>query len=183
MLTKDVKLNMDLRDTGSPLIDSLQRGQKSAFHMEIIEIICCSLNMVSFILAENRWDEVRLDSYILPQLSSKQCQLLKDVGFFGNYVLDKQTICYRTQVVLRLFRVPPRSWRRFVAGFDDEEVGQSVSNQLLFRVLQSYKIDVMFALEQVLVTESRHNYQRNIRSRRWKQIRALLQAAIDRIQR
>lgn len=88
----------------------------------------------------NRWDEVGLDDVLLPRLSPAWQQRLGDVGFLGGYVLDAETVCYRTQVATRAALCSadgagngngadtddnnPRvdAWRRFVEnGEDDDE--------------------------------------------------------------
>ncbi|KAH7342382.1 hypothetical protein BKA65DRAFT_503985, partial [Rhexocercosporidium sp. MPI-PUGE-AT-0058] len=79
-----------------------------------------------FILAgdTNQWDEVELDCYVLGLLSADKKEVLEEEGFLGNYVLDRETVCYRTQVALRLACLPVGQWRRFVAGSDDGEKDQ-----------------------------------------------------------
>jgi hypothetical protein len=59
-----------------------------------------------FISPKNKWDEVRLDYYILLDMTRKQREQLKDSDHFGKYTLDREAVCYRTQVALRLLFVP-----------------------------------------------------------------------------
>ncbi|PSR83846.1 hypothetical protein BD289DRAFT_506428 [Coniella lustricola] len=96
---------------------------------------------------QNQWDELRLDDALLPSLSPSQQEDLEDVGFLGNYTLDRQTVCHRTQVALRLLltSVPAHrggitmnSWRRFVSGLDDGEKSQRAAEGLLVQVLKEY---------------------------------------------
>ena len=64
-----------------------------------------------FILSSNRWDEVRLDDMLLPQLSASEKGELDAACFLKNYTLDCQTVCYRTLVLLR--------WKCGCAGLGD----------------------------------------------------------------
>ncbi|KAF4630581.1 hypothetical protein G7Y89_g7550 [Cudoniella acicularis] len=76
----------------------------------------------------NDWDEISLDAYIIPLFSPTQKKHLEDHGFLGKYVLDKETVCYRAQVALRILCVGLRKWERFVEGYgvaSDGEFGES----------------------------------------------------------
>ena len=136
-----------------------------------------------FILEENKWDEICLDEVILPLFSEVQKQTLKDAGFLGNFVLDRVTVCYRTQVALRLLYMLPNRWLRLVArGLGDEDKHQVAVDQVLLQVLNSYLGTVHEKLNQVTVLDCGLPSQRNTLSRRWKQIRLLLITAIKRIE-
>lgn len=135
-----------------------------------------------FILSENKWDELQLDHIILSELSTKQRDQLQGVGFLGKYVLDQYTVCHRTQVAVRLFCLPPRKWYRFVNGEDDGEDDQAKADQVLLKLLTKYEDQAKEISEQVSSRKVGHIYQRQMLDRRWKQIRALLRAAINRIQ-
>lgn len=92
------------------------------------------LTEYGFILPSNVWDEISLDPFILPLLYAKQKETLKEAGFLGKYVLDSKTVCYRTQVALRLLCVPERRWTGFLKGFDDEEKDQAAADVILGKV-------------------------------------------------
>ncbi|KAL3420204.1 SET domain-containing protein [Phlyctema vagabunda] len=133
-----------------------------------------------FILEENKWDQVKLDSYILPRLSSLQKKELEDAGFLGNYILDKGEICYRTEVAIRALCLPPNRWERFVNGSDDG-IGEHVKiQQELLHILEAYKRDVLATIRQLASIKVGLECQRDVLHRRWKQILTLLQNAIDR---
>jgi hypothetical protein len=135
-----------------------------------------------FVLLENRWDEVQLDQVILPKLSTSQRECLEEAGFLGNYMLDSQTICHRSQVALRIICVSRRAWLRFVNGEDDGDRDQQTVNTLLLRLLSEYRITASQSAKQVMSSRSGFLSQRQMLSRRWRQIEDLLRDAITRIQ-
>lgn len=135
-----------------------------------------------FILSRNKWDEVLLDQIVLAELSARQQDQLEEVGFLGKYVLDQHTVCHRTQVALRLLCMPLKSWYRFVNGEDDGEDDQADANQVLLKILTKYENQAKEVSEQVMSLKVGLVGQRQIVDRRWKQILAILRAAINRIQ-
>lgn len=134
-------------------------------------------------LDTNIWDEVGLDEYILPLLFEKQKDALKERGFLGQYVLDSSTVCHRTQVALRILVVNARKWERFVDGMEDGEKEQADVDKVLLKVVMNFKRDVKSKLRAVegLGGHVGTPEQRQTVERRWKQIEALLQAAVNRI--
>jgi len=141
-----------------------------------------------FILSDegggNQWDEVTLDSYILPLLSAKQKERLEERGFLGKYVLDRNEVCYRTQVALQILVLPARKWERFVDGMEDGEKDQGAVDKLLLKALKRFERDVKANIEAVdgLGKDMGTASQKATLRRRWVQIEALLQTAADRIQ-
>ncbi|KAK2629696.1 hypothetical protein QTJ16_000516 [Diplocarpon rosae] len=129
----------------------------------------------------NQWDEVELDVYVLDILSNGKREALEEEGFLGNYVLDRETVCYRTQVALRLVCLPLGKWRRYVIGADDGEEDQAKVDGVLLKLLRKYQADVVQKIKLVSSLKEGTADQKDTLSRRWKQIDALLQSAIDRI--
>ncbi|CZT40887.1 uncharacterized protein RSE6_00558 [Rhynchosporium secalis] len=136
-----------------------------------------------FILAgdTNRWDEVVLDSHVLDLLSADKKAILQEEGFLGNYVLDRETVCHRTQVALRLSFLSVGRWRRFVAGMDDGEKDQVTVDEVLRKLLEKYQADATENIRLASCLEEGTADQRQTLSIRWLQINVLLQVAIDRI--
>ncbi len=145
------------------------------------------LTEYGFILSEerggNQWDEVPLDAFILPLFSTKQKERLEERIFLGKYILDRKEVCYRTQVALRILVLPIRKWERFVDGLEDMEDEQGAVNIILGKVLKSLKREAKGKLEEVegLEEDVGMECQRDMLRRRWMQIEALIQAALDRI--
>jgi hypothetical protein len=135
-----------------------------------------------FILADNKWDEIPFDDHILPLLSASQRETLKDTGFLSKYVLDRETICHRTQVALRLLCLTPRKWQRFVNGIDDAEKDQAAVDKILLQALNNYREHIAEMRRKLDEINAGFESQREALSRRWKQIDLLLTSAIDRIQ-
>jgi len=134
-----------------------------------------------FIFPENASDQVSLDQFILPLFSEKQKQDLETVGFLGKYVLDRDGVCYRTQVALRILCLSPRKWQRVVDGLDDGEGSQARMDQWLIKVLYHFNSHVSKMLVKVSKVNSEFPGHETL-SKRWGQIRLLLQATISRIQ-
>ncbi|KAK3363597.1 hypothetical protein B0T25DRAFT_587507 [Lasiosphaeria hispida] len=133
-----------------------------------------------FVLEENGWDEVGLDEAVLAELDGKQRERLEERGFLGGYVLDADTVCYRTQVALRLLCVPLREWRRFVDGGvgEGEEAAQAKVDRLLVKILRRYLVKIDGTLETLSTLEVGEVGQREMLSMRWQQIRGLVDKTI-----
>lgn len=107
-----------------------------------------------FVLPSNSWDEARLDDALVPALSRSQKEDLEDVGFLGDYVLDKDTVCHRTEVAARILltgrggernntrhgggSLSMEDWRRFVNGLDDGERSQRRVDTIIVALLKDY---------------------------------------------
>jgi hypothetical protein len=132
----------------------------------------------------NQWDEVPLDTYILPLFSAKQKERLEERGFLGKYVLDRKEVCYRTQVALRILVLPVRKWERFVDGLEDGEKEQGAVDKVSRKVLREFEQEAKEKIEAIggLGEEVGMEYQRDMLRRRWVQIEGLIQAAVDRLQ-
>lgn len=151
-----------------------------------------------FILAQNHWDEVRLDEdVILPALTRRQKEELEDVGFLGNYVLDNDTLCHRTQVALRQMAVTGRyggltmdEWRKFVSGLDDGEKSQAKVDVQAVGLLEKYDATIKtkekelkrLRFQEKDGNETMNESRRETLLRRWGQIRTLVKATIERLE-
>lgn len=137
-----------------------------------------------FVLERNRWDEVGLDEILLPELTKRQKELLEEKGFLGNYVLDADTVCYRTQVAVRLLTVSRiRDWERFVdKGEEGSEQVQRKADGILIEILRTYLLNIESFVKGELgeVTDGEEG-QREMLMNRWSQIEGLLQATIRRL--
>ncbi|KAK0729726.1 hypothetical protein B0H67DRAFT_477610 [Lasiosphaeris hirsuta] len=133
-----------------------------------------------FVMEENRWDEVGLDEVVLAELDAKQRERLEERGFLGGYVLDADTVCYRTQVALRLLCVPLREWRRSVDGgvCEGEEAAQAKVDRLLLKLLRKYLGKIDKTLETLGTLDIGEAGQREMLSMRWQQIRGLVDKTI-----
>ncbi|KAL8350996.1 hypothetical protein RB601_000849 [Gaeumannomyces tritici] len=172
--------------------------------------ICYGNHSNDFLLAEygfvldgdgdgggNRFDEVCLDDVLLPRLSARQRDLLEARDFLGNYALDRQTACYRTEVALRLLTCcPPSSsssssstaaWEAFVDGGEGGEGRQKeAADRLLRDLLAEHRRGVvrgrLAALEGARMAAVGTAAQRGLLATRWRQIDGLLGAAIQRLE-
>lgn len=138
------------------------------------------LTEYGFILEENIWDEVCIDDAILPVLSARQKELLEEVGFLGNYMLDKNGVCYRMQVALRLVCLPLSEWRRFLDGEGgDEEAQQEVVDRELKSILKQYRGSVTKIIGKIEDSEIGQASQRDTLVLRWRQIGGLIDNTVE----
>ena len=146
-----------------------------------------------FILDKNKHDSIPLDHLLLPLLDSDQVAALKEDGFHGNYTLfghGKETVCYRTQAVLRLLVLDSRRYAAFVGGDDDGAGEQGRLNKFLADVLTKYSREIIGILEEVRQVELKVSSgsggeddvttgQRDMLAKRWKQIRDIVNKAVE----
>ena len=136
-----------------------------------------------FLLEQNQYDELSLDEVILPLFSKDQRQALKKAGFLGGFVLDKESVCYRTQAALRLMSMPIKAWQRSLAkGFDYEDEYREPVDRYLLKAFSDYLNLVDERLRQVSLIESNYSQQKDTLRKRWEQMRAILNAAICRME-
>ncbi|GJD03903.1 SET domain-containing protein [Colletotrichum higginsianum] len=136
-----------------------------------------------FVMApgENDWDEACLDDVLLPRLSDAHRRRLEERGFLGKYMLDAETVCYRTQVALRTLVLPPRRWAQFVDGFADGEAEQPEVDELLREVLAAYDVEIGTRIETAGALDEGEEFQRQMVVARWKQIQGLVRATIRKL--
>ena len=141
-----------------------------------------------FVLERNRWDEVELDEVLLPELTERQKGLLEEKGFLGNYVLDAETVCFRTEVAVRLLSMPlVRDWERFVdegeeGGEDGSEEVQRRADRILVGILRTFLDKVWAVKAELIEVTPGEEGQREMLMNRWRQIEGLLEATIRRLE-
>jgi len=136
-------------------------------------------------VSENRWDEVSIDHIILPDLNDMRKDSLETAGFLGNYTLDKETICYRTQVAIRALILPPQKWQNFANGIDSGEKDQVNVNGRLAIMLDGFRHEAWATIQRLRalgVVEGGEGAQRDVLERRWRQIIEMVDCAIARLQ-
>ncbi|OAQ94281.1 SET domain-containing protein [Purpureocillium lilacinum] len=130
----------------------------------------------------NPWDETGLDACVCPLFAPAQRRRLEDAGFWGGYVLDAQTACYRTQTALRMLCVTPGQWRAVLDGVRDEDVDAPAVDRELLRVLRKYEKDIRGKVAEIERSTAGSDDARHVLRARWIQIKELVVAAISRIQ-
>ncbi|KXX80905.1 Ribosomal lysine N-methyltransferase set11 [Madurella mycetomatis] len=137
-----------------------------------------------FVLTRNRWDEACIDDAVMPEFDDAQREALEEQGFWGKYVLDERTVCYRTQVAVRLLCVGDvEVWKGFVAeGEDGGEEMQREVDRLLVRVLKRYLGKLEGTVEELGRVEAGEPCQREVLDLRWKQIMRLIRRTIERLE-
>lgn len=169
-------------------------GYKISAHRDIEkgEEICISYGSHSndfllveygFTLAENRWDEICLDDILLPLFSEDQKQKLEEESFLGKFVLDREAVCYRTQVSLRLLCMPANRWQVLVTnGVEEKDEYQVTVDGILRNALKLHLKSVDRQIQQIEMLDFGLDSQRRTLSVRWKQLRLLLVTSIERIE-
>ncbi|GAW21347.1 hypothetical protein ANO14919_108660 [Xylariales sp. No.14919] len=140
------------------------------------------LTEYGFVMGENCWDEALLDEVVLEKLDERQKERLEEAGFLGGYVLDRETVCHRTQVAMRLLCCKVGEWMRFVDGNDDGEASQMAVNTLLLGLLREYATKVEDTIGRIGRLEIGEQLQRDVSVERWRQIRRLLDTRIESIE-
>ncbi|KAA8892903.1 hypothetical protein FN846DRAFT_981283 [Sphaerosporella brunnea] len=74
-----------------------------------------------FVPESNHWDALLLDPWLEPLLAKRET-LLREQGYWRNWVLDKSGWCYRTEVAVRLLVAGEGRWWRFLAGEEGGEI-------------------------------------------------------------
>jgi hypothetical protein len=124
-----------------------------------------------------------LDEAVLPALGAGHRALLEERGFLGNYVLDAGTVCYRTQVALRVLCVTPGQWERLVSeGEDGGEGLQEEVDRLLLGLLRKWRGVVAGRIEEVEGLDVGQACQREVLGARWRQIARLVDQTIERLE-
>ncbi|KAL7938319.1 hypothetical protein V8C35DRAFT_291630 [Trichoderma chlorosporum] len=132
----------------------------------------------------NPWDETCLDSYICPSMTSDQRNILEAAGFWGKYMLDSQTACYRTYVALRMLCLPLNRWQDILDGTRDEDADSDVIDAAMLKVLTKYDRDITSTLEQLEQLQGSSvgdEEMRGILTDRWLQIKHLVTSGMSRI--
>ncbi|KAI8959722.1 SET domain-containing protein [Daldinia sp. FL1419] len=135
-----------------------------------------------FVMEGNRWDEILLDDVLLPKLNDRQKDRLEEVGFLGKYVLDRETVCHRTQVAIRLLCSRVREWKRFVDGIDDGERSQRDVDQLVLGLLKEQRDIADKRISEAQSLDVGEPQQKETLIKRWKQIQSLVDVNIARLQ-
>jgi hypothetical protein len=129
-----------------------------------------------FFLDKNRWDEVCIDDPLLARLNEKQKAELRQRDLLGNYTVRAETgACHRTQVALRLCCCTREQWLDFLDEKDNAAESQQKVDGLLIKVLSSFLSEAQDVTEKLGKLQVGLESQREILSRRWKQIENIIE--------
>lgn len=132
--------------------------------------------------SSNPWDEICLDPYIVPELiAAGKKDRLEEAGFWGRYMLDSETPCYRTDVALRALCLTPTQWEAALTGERDEDIDRAIMNEELVKILQRAEVDADAKLAAVSTLTVGDEAIRLSLKARWLQMGALLRRTISRL--
>ncbi|KAI3404731.2 hypothetical protein KGF56_002434 [Candida oxycetoniae] len=98
------------------------------------------LTEYGFTVAENKWNDLDISSYILPLLAKQQIEYLKENDYYGNFTLNNEGLSFRTEVGLAVLQEqnPQESQRltSFLNGKIDNTVFKTYSNLILVEILR-----------------------------------------------
>lgn len=137
------------------------------------------LTEYGFMLENNQWDEVCFDDAIIPALSAGQRDQLDERQFLGNYMLDSNGVCHRTQVAVRLMCLPLSRWKKFVEDGNDEEGDQEEVNRHIVRLLNKYQDTIQKTIRRIEGLDVGQATQRDMLCLRWRQIQGLIENTIE----
>lgn len=126
---------------------------------------------------QNQWDEITLDHYVQKHCPVADQMKLEDVGFWGNYKLDKRTPCYRTLTALRLIVCGEEQWRDVLEGRKDEDEDKEVLDKGLERLLIEATADADAMIQELMSSTQGHRDTRNSLMARWMQVGDVISCA------
>ncbi|TWU74643.1 hypothetical protein ED733_002895 [Metarhizium rileyi] len=129
----------------------------------------------------NPWDEICLDEYLCPLFTRRQRAALEEAGFWGRYMLDSETACYRTHTALRMRCCSYTQWRDVLDGLRDEDVDRDAVGDELVRVLRKCENDVQNKLSKLETCTAGNGVARRGLRDRWLQMGDLVVATIARL--
>ncbi|KAG5981045.1 hypothetical protein E4U54_006694, partial [Claviceps lovelessii] len=130
----------------------------------------------------NKWDEVGLDPYMCPLFMAQQKHTLDEAGFWGKYMLDAETPCYRTQTALRLLCLSEPQWRAVLDGQRDEDEDAEAVNRELLKVLRRCEKDVKSKVMDLDRCAAGDEEMTDRLRQRWLQIKELVASNMSRLQ-
>ena len=132
--------------------------------------------------SKNSWDEVRIDSLLEGLFDEKKKLLISGRGYWGNWVLDGQGICYRTKVAVALLcaGMTVGRWERMVdSGEDGGERVRDGIESIIARALNDYTSVIEQSLVDVNKLEEGSENQKEMLRERWKQVKMFVSKYLD----
>ena len=89
-----------------------------------------------FLMDTNKYDSIKLDGLVLPMLVDDRRGVLETHGYLGNYTLDADGVCFRTQAALRAQIRSKRQLEKFLNGSDDGDADDKKATEVCARVVR-----------------------------------------------
>lgn len=135
-----------------------------------------------FCLETNQWDVVSLDSVLSPLFDEERRRLLEEADFWEHYTLDVDSVCYRTQVAVRLLSMPSELWCvSMKSGFNEEDEYQELADHTLANILEVFLERIYGKMEELRSLDSRLTCEKDVLTRRWTQILSLVNTGLHRL--
>jgi len=137
------------------------------------------LTEYGFVLEDNPNDVVVLDPVLFCRFDDRQREILKSHSYWGEYTLDANGVCYRTQVAIRLLCMPNNLWQKYLAeGFDEDDDFKDAVVSILQNNLKQYILIAQNMIEELSQLDARFSVQRALLNKRWHQILQTVEHAL-----
>ncbi|RAK92629.1 SET domain-containing protein, partial [Aspergillus costaricaensis CBS 115574] len=137
-----------------------------------------------FYLDTNASETLYLDEIILQDLNASKQEELEFHQYYGNYQLTSEGVCYRTEIAAGLTYMPLRLWQDYVLGYSTDGVDEKMSAAVIRGWIGVYikeADEAMARLEDLYIAQTEDQGVVRMLLKRWRQIRALCEEAIDRM--
>ncbi|RLM01738.1 hypothetical protein CFD26_103576 [Aspergillus turcosus] len=137
-----------------------------------------------FYLEENGSEAIYLDDIIFRDLSASLQEELYLQQYYGNYEVTATGACYRTEIAACLKYMTRRDWRNYALGYSTKGCDTQKSNATIQEWIRAYakEADTTIAALEALGSrdiDQKCNGKVSTLLRRWKQIKALCDKALE----
>ncbi|KEY65882.1 hypothetical protein S7711_05884 [Stachybotrys chartarum IBT 7711] len=131
---------------------------------------------------ENPFDDTCIDVYMCPRFTVAQSEIMAANKYWGNFMVDNNAPCYRSQVAARVLGLPEEDWPGVFAGTrDDGPDSEETKRQLAF-VLRLYEKDIRRIMNEIARSYDGEEESRELLRRRWLEVKEMIQTTIARLE-
>ncbi|KAF2665049.1 SET domain-containing protein [Microthyrium microscopicum] len=102
-----------------------------------------------FLLQNNLHDHIKLDALLLPKFNEKQRTLLTELGYLGDYALDRVEVCFRTRIAMAVLLLPARFAQRYAETGELSKSRRVVLADGMADLLQELQDEINAALKEI----------------------------------
>jgi hypothetical protein len=131
---------------------------------------------------ENPCDDTVIDVHLCTKFTITQSEALQAAGYWGDFVIDSDGPCYRTQVAARCLNLPPAVWPDVFSGERPEDIDAASTSRNIFVALREYEKDIIRIVRFIDRSYDGEDKSREILRRRWLEIKEFVTANMDRLE-